>query len=501
MAEDHQSSESLVEQLELLRLEVNELKTSKAAAEAQRELLENLVAMARSQTEEQMLTATLKKTLDVCTRLTDAERGSLFLYDSNGAISASLLTRKDATAEYSTQLIGIVLDKGLAGWVSRNREIGLIIDTQQDDRWVELLNQPYIVRSALAVPILRGQELLGLLTLLHSKTGHFSNDHAHLMQVTADQIALVLENADLYAKLDESHSSLEKAKNVAETYLKALRNELDKGKQIQRNFLPDYLPEISNWEIAASFYPARDVAGDFYDAFLLPGDYVGLVIADVCDKGVGAALFMALFRSLIRVFSGQTLLRGFAILDNAQEIGYKIDQQIANNLPEYSALKAIELTNNYIAQTHFEMSMFATMFFGILNPATGMLTYINGGHEPPIILSSNREIKRLAPTGPAVGMMPDMNFKIQQFQLKRGDILLTYTDGVPEARSPNGDFFTEKRLLSLLEQLTCSATELLKNIETRLQEHIADRDQFDDITMLAVRWTDIEAEGAAGATE
>lgn len=483
MSDRNQSKEELLEELVLLREEVCELKTAKAAFDAQRELLENLVDMARSTVEVQLLKLTVQKTFDVCTKLTDAERGSLFLLDNHGVVTASILTRKNATPEESTQLIGIVLDKGLAGWVVRHRQVGLITDTEQDDRWLTLPNQPYEVRSALAVPISRGEVLLGILTLLHSQPGHFGKEDALLMQATAEQIGLVLENAELYAKLDESYTSLEKTKQ-------ALQNELEKGKQIQRDFLPDQLIQPAGWEIAACFYPAREVAGDFYDAFELPGGYVGLVIADVCDKGVGAALFMALFRSLIRIFSGQISLQELDTLKQYENssIGYILDPNQTSYSAELDALKAVPLTNNYIAKTHWQMSMFATLFFGVLNPATGLLTYINGGHEPPIIIDRSGIKNRLKPTGPAVGMMPNMKFKTQQVQLEPGDMLITYTDGVPEARNPEGKFFTEPNLLYLVEQPSSSARDLLETIEKSLRSHIADTAQFDDITMLAVKW-------------
>lgn len=309
-------NQQLTQELELLRREVTELKTEKAAFETQRKLLENLVAMARSVEKEEVLKHTLQDTLDVSCKLTNAETGSLFLLDSNGVVIESILTQVEAAQEVRTRLIGSVLDKGLAGWVLRHRQLGLITDTEIDDRWLTLPNQPYVVRSALTVPILWGEKLLGILTLLHSQPRHFSNQAAQQMQMTADHIALVLENARLYGKLEESYWSLDKAKQKIEAYSKALDNEMEKGRQIQMNFLPNQIPQLPNWEIAACFYPARQVSGDFYDAFLLPGDYMGLVIADVCDKGVGAALFMALFRSLIRVFSGQTRLGGLSIVAN-----------------------------------------------------------------------------------------------------------------------------------------------------------------------------------------
>lgn len=476
------------QELETLRQEVAALKTAKAAGDAQRELLEKLVAMARSPADEEVLKVTLQETLDVCSKLTGAEKGSLFLLDSNGIVTDSILTQREAAAETRARLIGNVLDKGLAGWVNRQREVGLISDTETDDRWLVLPNQPYIVRSALAVPILRGDDLLGILTLLHSSPGQFTPKTANLMQVTADQIALVLENAQLYGRLEDSYRSLDKAKQAIEEYSQALDYELEKGRQIQRDFLPNQIPQLPNWEIAACFYPARQVAGDFYDAFLLPGGNIGLVIADVCDKGVGAALFMALFRSLIRVFSGQTSLSGFSIIgkDVNEGLGNVVDLQVTADLDQINALKAVALTNNYIAEEHAEMSMFATLFFGVLDPDTGALSYINGGHEPLFVLRDGVITQTLNPTGPAVGMMPNMKFKVQQVELAPGDTLIGYTDGVTEARAPDHALFTPKRLLSLLEHPVESASELMENLKSELFTYIDNAPQFDDITILAV---------------
>ena len=275
-----------------------------------------------------------------------------------------------------------------------------------------------------------------------------------------------------------------------ETYSKALNKELEKGREIQNNFLPAQLLQIPDWEIAAFFQPARQVAGDFYDAFKLPNDNVGLVIADVCDKGVGAALFMALFRSMLRVFSSQTQLRGraSAILDANQPINGWIGESMSTNLAHLNALQAVCLTNDYVAEHHGDMGMFATLFFGVLDPATGLLTYINGGHEPLFILYSSGGIREhLKSTGPAVGMLPDMKFKIAQTYLKPGEILFGYTDGVPEARNCSSEFFTSKRLLSMLESPVSSASTLIDYIAKRVLAHTGKAEQFDDITMLAVQ--------------
>jgi phosphoserine phosphatase RsbU/P len=453
------------EELQLLRQEIASLKTERSAAEALRTLLEKLVSMARTPAKEEVLKETLQETLDISRRLTDAERGSLFLLNNEGVVIESILTQQDATGDARSRLIGRVLDKGLAGWVSRHKTLGLIVDTETDDRWLELPNQPYIVRSALAVPILKGDELLGILTLLHCEPEQFSPEIANLMQITADQIALVLENARLYGVLEDSYDSLDRAKQEIELYSKALDEELEKGRQIQLDFLPNEIPQLPNWEIAACFYPARQVAGDFYDAFTLPGNYLGLVIADVCDKGVGAALFMALFRSLIRVFSGQ------------------LHEDDPNR-----TLEAVSLTNDYVAQEHSNMNMFATLFFGLLNPETGQLAYVNGGHEPLYIVDHNGVRETLKHTGPAVGMLPKMKFKVQQVCLKPGDILIGYTDGVTEAHCPQGKLFGNDRLLHCLQKSAPSATALLDRVKVDLFAHMDNATQFDDITILAIQY-------------
>jgi sigma-B regulation protein RsbU (phosphoserine phosphatase) len=275
-----------------------------------------------------------------------------------------------------------------------------------------------------------------------------------------------------------------------EAYSQALNQELEKGREIQRNFLPSQLLQVPGWEIAAFFKPARQVAGDFYDAFELPGKCLGFVIADVCDKGVGAALFMALFRSLIRLFSGQTSL--YELLPRSNEHDRNpIDSTRNTQGPGFDhtqALQAVRLTNDYIVKNHGDLGMFATLFFGVLDPNTGLLTYINGGHEPLFILNPSGGVReRLKSVGPAVGILPNMDYPITRIQLEPGDIMLGFTDGVPEARTSSGEFFTKERLLSILEQPLLSAAVLLDQISTSVLRHTGEADQYDDITMLAVR--------------
>ena len=300
--------------MQSLYQEVTKLKTEKAALKVKSKLFENFAAMAHSccraptKAEWTELKDTLQKTLDFSLDLTRADEGSLVLIDSNGVVSDTINSPTGNGLNHHSHLAGRILDQGLSAWVSGHRQIGVSSDTTNDDRWVTPPHQTQTIRSALEVPILKGKELLGILSLHHSKPEHFSPEMVEQMQATSDQIALTLENARLYGKLDESYRSLNRSKLEIEAYSKALDEELEKGKQIQRDFLPDQIPALPGWEIATYFAPAKQVSGDFYDSFLLPGNNLGIVIADVSDKGVGAALYMALIRSLIRVFSGHISL-------------------------------------------------------------------------------------------------------------------------------------------------------------------------------------------------
>ena len=286
----------------------------------------------------------------------------------------------------------------------------------------------------------------------------------------------------------QAEAALQKSLNQLKQYSEKLNADLQEGRQMQQNFLPDseaincLLLKKTSWEISTFFKPARQVSGDFYDAFELPGGYLGLVIADVCDKGVGAALFMALFRSLIRIYAMEPT--------GQDSTGTNLDWSIlASNsaILQCRALQAVSLTNNYIAKHHGSLGMFATLFFGVLDAATGSVTYINGGHEALLILNAQGGIREtLGSTGPAVGMFPDQKFEICQSYLQPGEIMLGYTDGISEARAANGTFYTKERLLALLNRPTTSTTALLKQIAASVLAHRGKAEPFDDMTLLAV---------------
>jgi GAF domain-containing protein len=156
MSEQRATQEQLIKELTLLRRQVAELKSVKAVFDAQNELLRSLVTMLQTSNGTLMLRGLLQQTLNIARRLTSAEEGSLFLLDEAGVVTESILARGATIRAQKQRLIGEVLNKGLAGWVIRHRQVGLITDTLTDERWLTFHNQPYQVRSALCIPILKG---------------------------------------------------------------------------------------------------------------------------------------------------------------------------------------------------------------------------------------------------------------------------------------------------------------------------------------------------------
>jgi len=275
-------------------------------------------------------------------------------------------------------------------------------------------------------------------------------------------------------------------------YSKNMERELEIGRQIQGSFFPDSVPDVPGWEIAVQFRAARQVSGDFYDTFpLAESGVICIVIADVCDKGVGAALFMGLIRSLIRSFTQICYEKDpkgwFDKADSGTE-GADVPRDPFDDQDHMNTMEKISsFTNDYIATTHSSANMFATLFWGVIDTASGVLYYVNCGHENAVIVNGNGIKQLLEPTGPAIGLMPGMEFEAKKVELDTGDILFGYTDGITEARDAEGGFYGEDRLMGLISNRVSSAAELLESIESSLSTYTEGVDQSDDITMLAVR--------------
>jgi serine phosphatase RsbU (regulator of sigma subunit) len=355
--------------------------------------------------------------------------------------------------------------RGIIGRMLKDPKILLYNQQQIQQAMIDTLSVDVtgggIPKSAMYVPLIVSGAMRGAVVLQDmQKDNAFDEADVRLLETLVDSMSVALENARLWEQ--------------EEMFRRALQRELEIGREIQAGFLPDSIPQVQGWEIAAALMSAREVAGDFYDVFELTDGTLGLVIADVCDKGVGAALFMTLFRSLIRITAAQDLPKPIGDSNSLSPACERIKRTMSQ-------------TNDYIAETHGRSGMFATLFFGILDPGDGTLTYGNGGHEPPLILQAGGVREYLSKTGPAVGAILQAGFEAFTTKLNPGDILLAFTDGLPEAKNPRDEFFGHERLRDILKQETRSSLELVAKLERELHGYIDTATQFDDITLLAVR--------------
>lgn len=341
--------------------------------------------------------------------------------------------------------------------VIKNKKTVVIQDAQSDPRTSSIadISRQRGTKSIMIVPLMARGEVIGTIGMPAKDPGYiFAENEIELAQTIASQIASAVDNAKMHAKT-------ELALDVAE-------RDLEIGRQIQSGFFPERLPDIPGWEVAVHFQAARQVAGDFYDVFKFRNsNLTAFIIADVCDKGVGAALFMVLFRSLLRAFSETQVHK-----DNVRE----------------QLLNIINNTNNFIAEYHGKSNMFATLFFGILDSESGDLHYVNAGHEPPVILDrAGKVTQRLMPTGPAVGIFPNMVFRVEEVCFEEGDLIVAFTDGTTDAKNTSGVQFSEDRLLESIAHTWTSIFSMLFELNVELKNHIGIQNQFDDITLIAFR--------------
>jgi serine phosphatase RsbU (regulator of sigma subunit)/tetratricopeptide (TPR) repeat protein len=236
--------------------------------------------------------------------------------------------------------------------------------------------------------------------------------------------------------------------------------ELAAAGRIQEGFLPE-AAQVPGWQIAVALEPARETSGDFYDFIPLPDGCLGIVVADVADKGAGAALYMTLSR---------TLLRTYAIVHASQ--------------PE----KAVSAVNERIlAETHTDM--FVTLFYGVLDPKDGTLTYCNAGHNPPYWLNARMpgEIRTLIRTGLPLGIVEDMAWQARQVRLETGDSLVLYTDGITDAQNPEGLIFGSQRLLKVLrDKVGSTAKGIQEALLSEIHCFVAQAPPSDDITVMVL---------------
>jgi sigma-B regulation protein RsbU (phosphoserine phosphatase) len=248
------------------------------------------------------------------------------------------------------------------------------------------------------------------------------------------------------------------------TQLESIKGDLAVAQEIQQAILPRIFPpfpeNVHQMDIAASMKAAKDVGGDFYDFFRIDDDHIGFVIADVSGKGVPAAIFMAVSRTLIRA----TGIRG---VKPSECMTYS------------NALLSKESVN----------SMFVTVFYGIYNITTGEVAYTNAGHNPPYVLKADGSVKALPMSSDLVaGVIDDHKFSEETFKLEHGDTLLLFTDGVTEAVDTEFKEYGDERLKALLQkEAQADCQQIIDHVKADVKAFAGDAEQSDDITLLALK--------------
>jgi serine phosphatase RsbU (regulator of sigma subunit) len=283
------------------------------------------------------------------------------------------------------------------------------------------------------------------------------------------QTKLKGEIASLFESVNQTAMQLKQL--LADKLVSALnRSQMETAQSIQQSFLVQDLPQTSYSQVAASFKPAYDIGADWYDAIQIEG-VMYTVVADVCDKGVPSALFMSVFRSLLR----------YTLTKNALDDDTENVTDLAN---------VMTLVNDYMSSTHGISAMFATVFVSAYDPSKNTLSYVTCGHELPFILRASGQLDILEVCGPAIGIFEGANFIIKNTPFDKGDILFSYTDGLVDARSPEGKSFGYEATKAILVGLSEAQkypqviVDLVNNI---VNDHMDGADQFDDLTILALK--------------
>jgi sigma-B regulation protein RsbU (phosphoserine phosphatase) len=259
----------------------------------------------------------------------------------------------------------------------------------------------------------------------------------------------------------ETHLSLRKLHRQLQEANAKMARELALAGRVQATFLSRQLPRVPGWQLVATLRPARETSGDFYDLNLLPNGWLGILIADVVDKGVGAALYMAMSCTLIRTYAAQYPAQPETVLSAVNR----------------------RIFEDTVAD------QFITLFYGVLDPATGSLVYCNAGHCPAYLVraAGGGEVAQLIRTGMPLGVMKDTTWEQRWVEIAAGDGLVLYTDGITDAQSAAGELYGRERLTPSLEASRGrSAQEIHDAVMADVQRFAGQAAQQDDIALTVV---------------
>ncbi len=378
--------------------------------------------------------------LDRVVGLLHPSRAALALFGPDGdAFDNVKLRRQDPT-----QSTDLLISRTLLREVVEGRQVVSYFDTSQDEKLARA--QSIIaqnIRSAVCAPLLVGDAVLGVLYIDYtSQRGAVTENDVRLMAQIARFAAVTLERTRL------REEAFAKAK---------IDEELRTAYAIQKRLLPASLPVIDGYTFAASNRPAKSVSGDYYDVVVRPDGRIYFVIADVSGKGITAALVMSSVATAFNIFT-------------------RTDPTPADLLRELNATLAPKTAP----------TKFVTLVAGVLDPTNGRVEFANAGHVPPLVVSSTG-VEALRSTDLVVGLFPQAQYRNQSIELKAGDSLVLFTDGVTEAEDAQEVQLGLGPVAEILKSLHCeNASAMLTAIEVQVNRHIGDAPPGDDVTMLAL---------------
>lgn len=332
-----------------------------------------------------------------------------------------------------------------------------------------------VILSDINMPEMDGLTLLAkinemqnpaLKCIMVSAYGDMENIRSAMNQGAFDFTTKPINLEDLERTIEKAAEQISFIKKAQQEHsqLESIRNDLHIAQEIQQTILPKTFPpfpELKSFDIYAYMNAAKYVGGDFYDFFRIDQDRLGFVIADVAGKGVPAAIFMAISRTVIRTIA----------------------------LNENSAAMCMQRSNAFLCQENTN-EMFVTVFYGILNLNTGLVTYCNAGHNPPILMKADNTVVSVPLTNDFIlGSIDDITYHEKTLQLLPGDNLLLYTDGITEAMNTRHEQYSEQRLLENCQELIGkSPKEIVDKITEKVGKFVVGAVQSDDITLLSITY-------------
>jgi phosphoserine phosphatase RsbU/P len=332
-------------------------------------------------------------------------------------------------------------NEGIVGWVIANGESLVVDDIREDPRYIGI--RPGTL-SEMSVPIISGNFIVGAINLEADQIAAFPSQSVSLLENLASYAAVALERA-------KTHHQLMEARGV--------ERELEIAHEIQTKLLPKDLPSISGYEFAGLNVPSERVGGDYYDFIPITENDIGIVVADVAGKGFAAGLVMASLRSALRM---------------QVETTYGIRTVIGN-------------VNRFLYDSTGP-ERFVTAFYGVFDSRTCRLTYVNAGHNPPILIHKDGRIVELVAGGPLLGVVREAEYYEAMAEVEPGAILILYTDGIVEAGGDHGDEFGEERIIDIaLTNKHRPANEIAREIELAAVKFHGLSSPLDDRTVLVVK--------------